>query len=216
MIGRRPGAASPDHMDWLQRTTSQMVRCHRIADLLELAYDAIRDGLGYDRVGLLLADWPRRVLVERIGTDEAGHKFYPGREASLDGDTYDALLLSDPRMQPDGPGFIYLSDASRQVPAEARERLDGDPGQTLRVSLRTADQVLGFLSVDNLTSGRPVRETDAPALVAFANALSTAIENATSAGGTGAANQYTGRAPEPPCRATDLAARGRRTDGPAT
>ena len=49
-------AVSRGGMDWLLRTTSQMVRCRSVSALLDLAYDAIRDGLGYDRVGLSLVD----------------------------------------------------------------------------------------------------------------------------------------------------------------
>ena len=47
-------------MTWLLETTSRLLRCRSRVALLDLAYDAIRDGLGYDRVGVALADDQRR------------------------------------------------------------------------------------------------------------------------------------------------------------
>src|SRR5579875_2842155 len=121
---------------WLLRTIDRMVRCQSVDALIDLAYDAIRDGLGYDRVGLLLVDPARRTLVERIGTDARGHKFYPReRVAPLNDDGYYARLLGLPCMQPAGRGYLYLADATRELPPDVHDRLDGQPGQTLRVAL---------------------------------------------------------------------------------
>jgi len=170
--------SAQDSMDWLLRAMNRMLHCYDVDMLVDLAYDAVRDDLGYDRVGLLLVDHTRRTLVERVGTDAYGQKFYPAsRVARLDGGGYYARLLAAPRLQADGPGFIYMNDAMSEVPPDVRPRLDGHPGQTLRVSLRTNDGILGLISVDNLTSGRPITPMDAPPLVTFATALATAVEN---------------------------------------
>ncbi len=170
--------SAQDSMDWLLRTMNRMLHCYDVDMLVDLAYDAIRDDLGYDRVGLLLVDHTRRTLVERVGTDAYGQKFYPaGRVARLDDGGYYARLLAAPRLQADGPGFIYMNDAMSEVPPDVRPRLDGHPGQTLRVSLRTNDGILALISVDNLTSGRPITPMDAPPLVTFTTALATAVEN---------------------------------------
>ena len=165
-------------MAWLLDTTNRMVGCRTVDTLLDLAYDAIRTGLGYDRVGLLLVHSAQGALVEHIGTDAHGQKFYPPDRVTPLGDGgYFARLLADPRMQADGPGFIYMEDASRDTSPEALDRLDGRPGPSLRVALRSAEAVVGYIAVDNLTSGRPVTPEDAPPLVAFANALASALEN---------------------------------------
>lgn len=165
-------------IEWLLSTTNHMVGCRSVAALLDLAYDAIRQGLGYDRVGLLLVDAAQGTLVEHIGTDATGRKFYPSdRIMPLDDGGYYARLLADPRLQADGPGFIYMEDAVHEVPPEAQRGLDGRPGQSLRVALRSAHKVSGLIGVDNLPSGRPVRPADAPPLVAFANALAAAVES---------------------------------------
>ncbi len=163
---------------WLLDTTNRMVGCRSVAALLDVAYDAIRFGLGYDRVGLLLVDAAHQTLVARIGTDVHGNKFYPrDRVNLLVAGSYHARLLADPRMQSDGPGFIYMDDATVEVPREAHRGLDGKPGPSLRVSLRSADAVLGLIGVDNLTSGRSLTPADAPPLVAFGNVLAATIES---------------------------------------
>ncbi len=165
-------------IEWLLSTTNGMVGCRGVAALLDLAYDAIREGLGYDRVGLLLVDDVHRTLVEHIGTDAMGRKFYPtNRVMPLDVDGYYPRLLADPRLQADGPGFLYMEDAVLEAPPEAQRGLDGRPRQSLRVALRSAKTVLGIIGVDNLTSGRSLTPADAPPLVAFANALAAAVES---------------------------------------
>jgi len=176
MVERETGRAD---IGWLLDTMDRMVRCQNVAALVDVAYDAIREGLGYDRVGLLLVEPARGALVEHVGTDEQGRKFYPRhRVAALDGDGYYARLLGQPCMRPDGPGYVYLADTVRELPAEMHDRRDGRRGQTLRVALRTGGRVTGVISVDNLVSGRAIRPEDAPPLVAFANVLATAVENA--------------------------------------
>src|SRR5579859_3584981 len=84
---------------WLQQTTTQLVRCRTVTELLDLAYDAIREGLGFDRVGVLLLDEAAHALVLRIGTDARGRKVYPqGRSAPLRDGSSTTRLLADPRM----------------------------------------------------------------------------------------------------------------------
>ena len=146
--------------------------------MLDLAYDAIREGLDYDRVGLSLVDHECNGLIEQIGTDQLGRKFYPrSRLLSLAEGSYHGRILSEPCMQADGVGFRYRLNAAEEMPAELHEHLDGLPGQNLLVAMRTAETVLGLISVDNLVSGRSVKPEDAPPLVALANALATALDN---------------------------------------
>ena len=58
-----------DTLAWLLQTTGRMVRCRTVPALLDLAYEAIRDGLGYDRVGLSLVDESDDSLVLQRATN---------------------------------------------------------------------------------------------------------------------------------------------------
>ena len=156
-----------------------MLGCRTVQSLLDHAYREIRQGLGFDRLGIQLVEPSGEALVEYIGTDEQGRKFHPsGRVSALPGDDYHARLVADPRMQPEGPGFILLDDACSGVPPAALARFDGCPRQILRVALRAPDRLVGLISVDNLISGRPIVAVDVPPLLAFANTLAAALQNA--------------------------------------
>ncbi len=165
-------------LEWFTHTTNAMLRCRTVAALLDLAYDAIRGGLAFDRVGLLLVDQARHALVEHIGTDDRGDRMYPrGRVYPFAGDSYLPQLLSEPAMALEGPGFILQRNVQVEVPAAAREFLDGRPDEVLRVALRTSDKVIGLISVDNLISKQPITMAQILPVVAFANTLAVAVEN---------------------------------------
>ncbi|MDB5059144.1 MAG: sensor hybrid histidine kinase [Chloroflexi bacterium] len=168
----------PQDLTWLLDTTNRMVGCRNVLALLDLAYDAIRYGLGYDRVGFILVDPSNGWLSCRLGTDADGHKtFLDDRIIALSDDNFYTRLLRDSRMQVGGPGFVYLDAAAQRHTYGVRPFLDGDPRQNLLVALRTVDRVVGYISVDNLISGRPIARTDASPLVAFANALAAMMDN---------------------------------------
>jgi len=175
IMGRGVGAGESG---WLLDALTAMLRCHTVRALCDLAYDVLRGGLGYDRVGLLLIDEGRRTLVARRGTGPDGTKYLdPVREWPLHGGSYYARMLAEPRLQGTGPGYIYFGDVPSQMPPDGRRYLDGHPTQLLLASLRTRDRVTGLLSVDNLTTGRSLSAEDAPPLVGFATALAIALEN---------------------------------------
>ncbi len=172
------GGSAHDHIAWLLKTTNRMVGCSTLRVLLDLAYDALREGLDYDRVGLSVVNADGSQLVEHVGTDEHGDKFYPRKRVSrLEEQDYYARLLADPRLQVSGLGYILLDNPYRDVPAEAVARFDGHPSQLLRVALRLPDRLLGLISVDNLLTHRAITPEDASPLVAFANALAAALHS---------------------------------------
>lgn len=163
---------------WLLETTNRMVGCRSLLSLLDHAYDVIRYGLGYDRVGLMIVDAEREWLSCCIGTDAAGYKsFRDERMVPMHADNFYTRLLRDPRLRVGGPGFTFLEGGALEETLYDRDYMDGQPRQNLLVSLRNADHVLGCISVDNLTSGRPILPEQARPLVAFASALGAMIEN---------------------------------------
>src|SRR5947209_777582 len=115
---------------WLLHATNRIVRCRDVVTLLDLAYEAIRTGLGFDRVGLVLVDHEQDRLVEHIGTHLTGRKVYPCDHSwPLDDSARRLFGLDDARLQADGPGFIYLTGATREEGPNAAQCSDGCPGQ---------------------------------------------------------------------------------------
>ncbi len=174
-------------VEWWQHTMNRMVRCRTIPALLDLAYDAVRGGLGYDHVAVLLVDPARRLVAAHLATDEDGHKVSPtGHGAALD--AYYSSLLADSRMGAEGPGFLchagVIADEPHRGGAFEGRPTAPDTLDTLYVALRTPETVLGFVSVANTAQSRAVTAADAPPLVAlaiaFAPALQTMISRQTS------------------------------------
>lgn len=173
--GRRPLTSLPTlPADWLVETITRMLGCVDLTALVTLADDVIRGTLGYDRLGLLLLNEADDSLVEHISTDKYGHRFYPvGRIFARSSNHQVFAVLAHPLMMTQG--YMFISDVDHQIPASYHPQLDGAPRELLRVALRLDKRVLGFISVDNLVSGRPLHGADFLDLVTFTDALSLAI-----------------------------------------
>jgi len=164
-------------MAWLMSTTTRMVGCRSVAALLALADETIHAGFGYDQVTVLLVDVASGTLRAHSASDAQGHTLSPSDRGMSSGeDGCWTHLLADPRLHAGGPGFLYQEQIPRVASPEVQGSHAGLPGQTLHVALRSADTMLGMISVATLAGGRPITPAEAPPLVAFANALATALE----------------------------------------
>jgi diguanylate cyclase (GGDEF)-like protein/putative nucleotidyltransferase with HDIG domain len=163
-------------VEWWQHAMHRMVRCRDGAELLDLTYDAVRGGLGHERVGVFLLDPARRALIERIATDATGCKVYPlDRLHPLDRGFF-ARLLADPAMRPDGAGYLLCTEATAIVPSGAGQGRDAEAA-ALYVALRTSEEVLGFIAVTRSTCQLAATPADAAPLVALAAALAATLAN---------------------------------------
>jgi PAS domain S-box-containing protein len=77
-----------------------------------------------------------------------------------------------------GAEFYYTAAAYAECPPELRHLWEGEPTHNIMVPLRAGAQVTGMISVDNLTTGRPIAPTDVGPLLALAHQVSTAVERA--------------------------------------
>lgn len=162
-------------VEWWYHAMNRMVRCRTVAELLDLAYDAIRGGLGCQRVGVFLVDPARHTLSACISTDAAGRKVYPADQIiPLDSGLYHDLLC-DPRIRADGPGYLYLATPSAETLDAAATLYSDETPRTLCVALRTYAAVHGLITVSCLDGERL---PDPAPLVALAIALAAALENA--------------------------------------
>ena len=123
---------------------------------LDIVYDGIRAGLGYDRVGIHLVDPQSQLLTEFRGTDARGRKLSAtGRSLSLAPDSSIWQAPSNGSLLR-GALFYYTEDVYAETPPEQRESLDGVPRQNLTVALRNGEAVTGLIAVDNLISNRTI------------------------------------------------------------
>jgi diguanylate cyclase (GGDEF)-like protein len=165
-------------LEWLRDISRRVNVARTLEEVLDVVYDGIHDGLGYDRVGIQLFDHDAGIFEERLGTDAEGRKLKPqGRVLSLAKDS-PIWHLPDIAALLEGAEYYYTADAVAETPPEQQYLLDGAPTEQLAVGLRSGDALIGMISVDNLVSGRRITPDDAGPLRALANQVGTAVENA--------------------------------------
>jgi len=165
-------------LEWLRDVSRRITEAGTRAAVLEVVYHGVRDGLGYDRVGINLFDHEAGVFEDCIGTDALGGITRPmDRTVDLAPDSAIWRLPGIAALLR-GAEFYYTTDAHAECPPELHYLFDGAPTHNLMIPLRTADRATGMISVDNLPSGRPISPADAGPLLALANQVGTAVENA--------------------------------------
>ena len=165
-------------LEWLRDVTRQVTAAASLREVLDAAYCGIRAGLGYDRVGINLWDLDDGIFEDWVGTDAAGRQTWPeDRQIPLGPDS---PIWRFPGMAAmvRGEALYFTRAAYQECPPELRYLYDGEPTDSLLVALRGGDRTVGMISVDNLTSGRPIAEGDAAPLLALANQLGLAVERA--------------------------------------
>ncbi len=165
-------------LEWLRTISRRLNGAHTLDAVLDIVFEGVRNGLGYDRVGFNLIDYESGVFIDCMGTDTQGRQTRPmDRSMTLDPSSpirrlpgFGAIL--------DGAPFFYTADASAECPPELLYLYDGNPRHNLMVPVRSGDRITGVISVDNLLSGLPISREDADPLLALAHHVGTAVENA--------------------------------------
>jgi diguanylate cyclase (GGDEF)-like protein/PAS domain S-box-containing protein len=162
-------------LEWLREISRQVNAAGTLHEVMDVVYDGIHGGLGYDRVGVNLFDYAAGIFEEIMGTDAAGDKEWQNRTVTLAADSPIwrfpgiAALLH-------GAEFYYTAAAYEECPPELRHLWGGEPTHNIMVPLRLGAQITGMISVDNFTTGRPIVPAEAGPLVALAHQVATAVE----------------------------------------
>jgi diguanylate cyclase (GGDEF)-like protein len=165
-------------LEWLRTISQRLNGAHTLDAVLDIVFEGVRNGLGYDRVGFNLIDHESGVFIDCMGTDSQGRQTRPmDRSMTLDPAGPIRRLPGFGAML-DGAEFFYTTDAAAECPPELLYLYDGNPKHNLMVPIRSGDRVTGVISVDNLLSGLPIFPEDADPLLALAHHVGTAVENA--------------------------------------
>ncbi|HXT34545.1 MAG TPA: EAL domain-containing protein [Chloroflexota bacterium] len=165
-------------LEWLQDVTRRVNAARTLDEALDIAYDGIHDGLGYDRIGIELFDQAAGTFEDCLGTDALGNKFRPqARELQLGPDN---PIWRFPGVAAvlEGAESYYTADATADCPPDLLYLFDGSPKDNLVVALRAGQAVVGMISVDNLVTGRPIAASDASPLLPLAHQVGVAVERA--------------------------------------
>jgi PAS domain S-box-containing protein len=163
-------------LEWLRDVSRSLSAAATLEDVLNVAYDSVRGGLGFDRVGVNLFDYEKGIFEDVVGTDARGNKIWPkDRTIHL---TSESQIWAFPGFAATlrGEDYYYTTRAYEECPPEMRYLYDGNPTHNLMVPLRADDRVMGCISVDNLATARPIARDDVGPLIALANQVGLAVE----------------------------------------
>jgi signal transduction histidine kinase len=135
-------------------------------------YNCVRDGFGFDRLGVFVYDPNRQVIHGSLGTDRSGKMIEEWEtEIPLTGAFFYASLIARP------DGYYFTSDYEKEIQPPPGDIMSGVKFYAA-VSAWKNDQPIAILSVDQLVSGREITEEQLEALRLFAGYAGLAIENA--------------------------------------
>ncbi len=138
---------------------------------LHRIWDGVRDDLGFDRVGIFLYDPQDNTMQGAYGTDRQGTLIETwGARFPLDPASFFQKVLS----RPDGLYFTTNYEETFQISLD--QEMAGVK-HFAAVAVWVGEKPLALLCVDQLLTGRPIKEEQLEALRLFAGYAGLAIEN---------------------------------------
>ncbi len=159
-----------------QRLMEVMREGHSFEDILKLLILSVTKGLGYDRAGIFMVDWDRRIGQRMIGIDRYG-KFEGNCEDLPVSAVKGTHWLSDMVHGYTKP--FFTNNLRRRVRKKDWER-NIDPGVICNAVVPItvgSNQIIGVLAVDNLFTRRRLKKSDLDSLVSFATQAGLAVES---------------------------------------
>ena len=162
-----------------QRLMQVMRNENSFEDILKLIIHSVTKGLGYDRAGIFLANWDRKVVERVMGIDRFGKIEGKGSEYPLtpekSGHSFSNIIYGFSK------GF-YTNNIRRNISKATWEKewKNTDPGVICNaiVPITVANnKVIGILAVDNLFSQHHLKKSDLFSLSNFATQAGLAIES---------------------------------------
>lgn len=159
----------------LYQASASLSRSLDLDKTLQIIVKSLREGLSYDRAGLLLVDRKNNLIRGSWGTDQNG------QIEKIDYQVYDLedkgnnlVDLALGRLE-----YFFSEDLYNDIKSAAvKKNLVPGIKQNVAVPLRIKGQIIGVVAVDNLLSKKPLGYEDVRALSAFATPAAAALENA--------------------------------------
>lgn len=169
-----PSGVGPEDLDALYAASATLARSLDLRQTQDAIIYATRRFFGYDRAGLWIYDAETQTLHGTAGTDE---NLKPQRE--------DHVVLKVGEIAPalrailTGTLPYYLTENLLSDLPQHREIPNmNHVHENAVVPLKRDDEVLGYLSVDNVATRRPILESQVRVLLLFANYAAAALQNA--------------------------------------
>ncbi len=144
-----------------------------VDDICRCAVECVRDRLDFDRAGLWLLQDGGKTFIGTFGTDTDGNT------VDEHGHTIPAQSILESWEFISGRKRYCILDSQKQFNLEWATKYQKEMMKDIecvgRVALRSPDRVLGFISVNNGKTQRPITEQDMAYLALFAENVANAI-----------------------------------------
>lgn len=164
-----------DRQEWLEKVITLGKTVAGITDLhicLLTIYKSIREGLGFDRVGIFLYDSEQKLAQGTYGTDRTGNlQDERGMVLPVMEDQSFLDVINHPK------SFVYNSNYDTKYGKAATRKMEG-VGDHAVVGAWAGNMPVAILAVDNLISKRAFTKEQLEALRLFAGYAGLAIHNA--------------------------------------
>lgn len=163
-------------LDAIRNVSLNLSRARRtdagVDDVIRTVIEGIRDGLGFERVGVFLVDHRTGKIRGTLGINHEG-RIVPIKDATISLDDTTAPLV---RL------CLGQEESNRVSPQSwrraARMGMDAPVSAVVGVSLKAHNFCIGAITVDNFFSNRAMSQDDVELLKLFADYAGIVIENA--------------------------------------
>ncbi|MBW3623158.1 MAG: SpoIIE family protein phosphatase [Armatimonadetes bacterium] len=164
----------PEDLDALYAASASLARSLDLHQTQDAIVMAARNDFGYDRAGLWMYDPVNECMYGTAGTNEA---LELQREDHLSLKMEDVAPPLRAVLRGDLPYYL-TDDLQRDLPQHSSiDNMDHVRSNAV-VPLKRDDVVLGYLSVDNVASQRPITDAQVRLLLLFVNYAAAALQNA--------------------------------------
>ncbi|HVC83594.1 MAG TPA: ATP-binding protein [Chloroflexota bacterium] len=179
--GVSPGRRLAREIPWkasVHESSQEMWRCETVLQVVALIGQHVPRWLGFDRVSV----W----IVDEHNQSVGSWYCPPGGVPPIPRPMIYSMANDSPlwglrlarEILREGREFSYAANLTDEIPPDLPGDTSDVAGQNLAVVLRLSGAVLGWISVDNKLSGRPITPAQAPALAAFAFEAAAALAKA--------------------------------------
>jgi len=151
----------------LHKMTQELLAAPTLDALYKISVTTLRDVLGFDRTCLILADTVQHIMYPTYGTNDNGDTTDESQQ------TYDMETL-DPRILHTILHTKKLLEVIENTPLYTAEKVVGI-GWNAVVILRDGDNLIGWISIDNLLKNQVILDYEKELLILYSSMLSSAI-----------------------------------------
>ncbi len=161
-------------LEMLYKISSEVSSDIELDKILESTIRGVREGLGFDRVGIFELDEDKGIIRGRLGVDKWGKpENIENQIYSTNPDDNNFAKIAAGRID-----LFFTDNADSALPDSQRKYMITGVGQNAVVPMKAHGKVIGMIAVDNFITKRTITQDNINWLKTFANEAAAALNNA--------------------------------------